>query len=183
LRGVIFHLADKDHRRAIADFDKAIELGVRRGIIFRARGDAHDALGHFLPAIGDYDWALGLNDKDGESYLGRCLARASRAGPGDTDEVNKAIGDCQVAGLHLPEAHPGPFFGRALGKLKLGELHNAMQDAGAALLANPKHAPSLFLRGIIHRRSGNESAAAADFLAATAIDPDVAAELRRRGVE
>jgi tetratricopeptide (TPR) repeat protein len=183
LRGALLHLVDRDHRRAIADFDKAIELGARRGIVFRVRGDAHDALGNYESAIDDYTRALGYNKNDGDAWIGRCVSRASRASTGLTSDLNWAIEDCNGAVGHVPESNPRLHFGLALARWKLRQIDEAVASARDALLRDPRHAPSLYLRGIIHRQASNESAAAADFLAATAIDPTVSEELRRRGVE
>jgi hypothetical protein len=71
---------------------------------------------------------------------------------------------------------------RGFVRLKSGELSSAIADYDAALQINPKHASSLYGRGIAKVRSGNSAGGNGDIAAAKLIQPDIADEFANYGV-
>jgi len=64
----------------------------------------------------------------------------------------------------------------------MGQTKNAIADYDAALRINPKHASSLYGRGLAKRRSGNVSGGDGDIAAAKLIQPDIADEFASYGL-
>ncbi|HEY2154471.1 MAG TPA: tetratricopeptide repeat protein [Isosphaeraceae bacterium] len=92
-------LALDDFRRAIADFDRALDPRQGRGIsflgplssrypeLYRARSEAHRRLGDLDGAVADLDAALGLDPDDAEARVRRGRLHAARR------DFNRAIAD------------------------------------------------------------------------------------------
>ena len=71
---------------------------------------------------------------------------------------------------------------RGFVKLKMAQPSNAIADYDAALRINPKHASSLYGRGIAKLRIGNTVAGNGDISAAKLSQSDIAEEFARYGV-
>ena len=72
---------------------------------------------------------------------------------------------------------------RGLVYLKLGQLDNAIADYDAALRLDAKLAGSLHGRGMARLKKGDAAGGNADITAAKAINPDVAKDFARYGVQ
>ena len=69
-RGLAY--ADKeDYDRAIADYDKALELDPKDATAYNNRGFTYDKKGDYDKAIADYNKALELDPKDATAYNNR----------------------------------------------------------------------------------------------------------------
>jgi tetratricopeptide (TPR) repeat protein len=67
--------AHQNHKEAIADFDKAIEINPKFAKAFCFRGSAKYLSGDVKGAIADFDNAIKLDSKDNLSYYRRGLAK------------------------------------------------------------------------------------------------------------
>jgi hypothetical protein len=67
--------------------------------------------------------------------------------------------------------------------LKIGQWDSAIQDYSSALQHEPRLASSLYGRGLAKRKKGDAAAGKADMTAATAIDPNIASDFARYGVQ
>ena len=76
-----------DYERAIADYDKAIELDPKDAAAYYNRGLAYADKGEYERAIADYDKAIELDPKDANPYYGRGLIYKGQG------EKEKAIAD------------------------------------------------------------------------------------------
>ena len=65
----------------------------------------------------------------------------------------------------------------------MGSLDKAIADYDAALRIRPKHANSLYGRGVAKRQKGDEAGGEADFAEAQAIRPSIVDEMSRYGVK
>ena len=68
------YLGKKDYDRAIADYNKAIELEPKLAAAYANRGLAYGAKGDIDGAIADLDKAIDLNPKLAHAYANRGLA-------------------------------------------------------------------------------------------------------------
>ncbi|MEO0033440.1 MAG: hypothetical protein RIS94_3198, partial [Pseudomonadota bacterium] len=104
----------------------------------------------------------------GELLNTRCWARALA-----NIALDQALADCSTA-IRRDGPRGAYLDSRGLVRVRRGDWTGAIADYDAAIAANPKAAPSLFMRGWAKRASGAAEAGAADMAAARAIDPDVA---------
>jgi len=76
-----------DHDKAIADYNKAIELDPKYAKAYNDRGNAYVQKGGHDKAIADYSKAIELNPKDDDAYTGRAWSyfKAGKAAQGLPD--------------------------------------------------------------------------------------------------
>ncbi len=177
-RGAL-HLSVKEDAKARADFDAARRQAPNdHQIVLRIAGvySAHDA---FEPALQEYDrWlAARPNDPEVAGVLNeRCWLRA-RLGK----QLEAALADCDLA-LKRGGKNSAFMDSRGLVLLRLGRFGEAIRQYDAAIKAQPKHAWSLYGRGLAKLRAGDKAGGDADIAAALAIDRGVADEARRMGL-
>jgi tetratricopeptide (TPR) repeat protein len=75
------------------------------------------------------------------------------------------------------------FDSRGFTYLKIGEWDSAIQDYSSALQHDPRLASALYGRGLAKRKKGDTAGGRADMAAATAIDPNIAGDFARYGVQ
>ena len=68
---VLFIADISEYVRAIADYDKAIELNPDLAVTYCTRGFAYHRKGEYARAILDYDKAIALDPDDAEAYCNR----------------------------------------------------------------------------------------------------------------
>jgi len=162
---------------ALADCDKAVGLKDKPiADFFVHRAQAYAGTGRYEEAIHDYDTALDLDPKTFRGRLYRCQARAMWG-----RELDRAWNDCAA---YLNQSGGDVLSHEALALVELRSTHyaGATSEADKALAIFAKRAPSLYLRGLAKRRSGDEAGGAADIAAAKAIDAGIADEYAKYGV-
>ena len=107
----------------------------------------------------------------------RCWLRARM-----NRDLDKALADCNLA-IGRAGLHPTVLDSRALVKLRQGRLKEALADYDAALRPGVTSPWSLYARGITRARLGDAARGDADRKAALKIDPEVAVDARRLGLE
>ncbi len=163
-----------DFERAIADFDRVIELKpdyadgfYNRAIAWSARGDAERA-------IADYSAAIRLQPDHARAYNNR----------GDlldkTGEFERAIADYGKAIRLKPDYVPA-FYNRGNAWLHKRDLDHAIADYGSAIRIDPGFADAFVARGIAWSGKGDPDRAIADFDKAIRLDPDRALAFNGRG--
>jgi tetratricopeptide (TPR) repeat protein len=153
--------------RAIADYNKAIELDPRYAAAYNNRGYVYRQKGELDRAIADYSKAIELDPNDFRAYNNRGHAYRQKG------ELDRAITDFNKTIALLPKEVYG-WRGRALSRALASDLHGAMADISEALRLAPQDARTLYIRGILLERRGNPSDAAQAFTAArTAVQNDV----------
>lgn len=115
-----------DNRRAIADFNEAIQLNPNRASLYRDRAQAYRQSGELGPAIADYDEAIALDPKPAAPYHQRGLALAAK---GDLD---RAIFSYSTA-VRLDPSDAQARLDRGLAFLARGQVDDARADFEAAL--------------------------------------------------
>ena len=76
-----------EYGKAIADYNKAIELDPNHASAYYNRGCAYGEIGAYDKAVADYNKAIELNPNDSWAYYNRGLAHSKRG------EVSKAVSD------------------------------------------------------------------------------------------
>ena len=95
--------------------------------------------------------------------------------------MQQALADCNES-LHLDGNDPDALASRGFTYLKLGQLADAIVNYDAALKVAPRHASSLYGRGVVKLRQGDVERGNADIATATAIQADIADQFARYGV-
>jgi tetratricopeptide (TPR) repeat protein len=164
-RGVAYWRLDQ-FERAIADYDRCLELNPRHVDAYVNRGNSRAFLKQFDAAIRDYVVASTLDPSHPLVYTNLGNAHWEKG-----DVVN-ALNLYEVAARVAPnEVLPHFQRGRLLMHLKRYE--EAIADFDRILQIDGRHAPALYQRGVSWQRRGNDVRAAADFAAARAIDPTI----------
>jgi tetratricopeptide (TPR) repeat protein len=206
-RGIAWHDAG-DFDRAIADFDRAIQLNPEHADAFYNRGVAWSAKGDAERAVADYSAAIALQpshvralnnrgdlfDRRGE--FDRAIADYSSAIRLKPDYVlalynranawthkrdfDRAIADYSKA-IRLDPTLAGAFVGRGMARAAKGDTDRAIADYGKAIRLDPGFALAFHSRGSAWRAKGDLDRAVADYDAAIRLRPDDAPALSGRG--
>jgi tetratricopeptide (TPR) repeat protein len=86
-QGIAYRNKD-EHDRAIADYNKAIEIDPKLAAAYRSRGNAYADKGEYDRAIMDYTKAIEIDPKYASAYDNRCDAYLHKG------EYDRAIVDC-----------------------------------------------------------------------------------------
>jgi tetratricopeptide (TPR) repeat protein len=141
----------------------------RRGLRYSDNGD-------FKHAIGDFTRVISLAPKNADAYSNRCWARLVA-----DDQLQNAISDCSES-LRIRPDDAETLNNRGLLYLKTNKLDEAIADFTAAIKLNANFASAIFGRGLAKSKSDSVGAQG-DMATATELDPDIAQELARYGVE
>ena len=206
------HLARRERELALADLDTALRLdpGLSdarlQRVSLHARGERELALDDLsaldrslapqsqmrlamanvytdlgLGAQALAQWNLWIAAHPNElmlerGYDGRCLARVE-LGVG----LDKALDDCNEA-LAADSKNPAYASHRGWLWLRQGKLDKALADFDHALAGKSNLASALYGRGEVHLRLGQAALGEADLGEARQAQPDIDAEIRRRGL-
>ena len=172
-------LTRHDKAAAIADLDVADHAAAPQEGLRLSMGYAYlgaDAPSQSIRQYGLWIDAHGQDFNLGQAYLARCWARAVSG-----QELEQGLSDCNKALHRISDKSPG-LASRGLIYLRLGKYQRAISDYSDALKERPKNAWALYGRGIAESQLKNTPAAEADFKAATALAPHIAAEFTNRGI-
>ena len=136
-----------------------------------------------LARAGDRDGALALLDEAIRTRPGNANLLNSRCwikGLLDTG-LDTALKDC-TRSIELAETSLAALDSRALSYFRLKRYDDALADLTAVLDQQPDLASSLFLRGVVRMRMGEQAAANADLAAVAVMAPLLAAERKRFGI-
>jgi Tfp pilus assembly protein PilF len=152
-----------DPGRAIADYNKAIELNPKFAGSYYNRGNAWHTKGDQDRAIADLSKAIELNPKFAGSYYIRGLAWHTK---GDQD---RAIADLSKA-IDLNPKSAGSYYNRGHAWRAKGDQDRAIADYSKAIELNPKLASAYYNRGLAFKATGRREASIADFRRALSED-------------
>lgn len=164
-----------DKQKALAAYDRAIELDPEDADSYNNRGLLRAELGDPAGARADYDRAIEFSPQDSAAYNNRGLLRAEQG-----DSVG-ALADYTRA-IELNPEDADPSYNRGLTHHDGGDLHEALADFDRAIALNPAYADAYHNRGILRRDMGNVRGALADFRRAIELAPQNATSYYDRGV-
>jgi Flp pilus assembly protein TadD len=142
--------------RAIADYDRAIELEPDYALAYNNRGVAYDDKGEVDRAIADYDRAIELKPDYAAAYNNRGVAYIHKG------EVDRAIADFDRA-IELEPDYALAYYNRGVAYLLKGEVDRAIADFDRAIELKPDYAEAYYNRGGAYKMQGNKGQARADF--------------------
>jgi tetratricopeptide (TPR) repeat protein len=167
--------AKGDLDRAIADYNKAIEIDLRyahaynnRGIIYKDRGDLDRAMA-------DYNRAIDINPQYALAYNNRGIAYKAK---GDND---RAMADYNRA-IDIDPQYALAYTNRGIIYKDRGDLDRAISDYTRAIDLDPKQAVAYNSRGLAYRAKGDSDRAISDYTRAIDLDPKQAVAYNNRGI-
>lgn len=165
-----------DAAAAIPLLDRAIAIDKDDPLAFYNRGYAHFALKQYDQALADYGTAIDLDRTMGLAYNNRALTRVilNRDLKGALDDSDEAL-KLMPINLDVRETRGFIF-------LKLNEPAQALVNYDEALTLDPNRPLALYGRGLARLRLG-DAGGKSDEEAATTINPEVAGEFTRYGLQ
>jgi tetratricopeptide (TPR) repeat protein len=137
------YLGKSDFDRAIADFSQAIQLKPDDSFALRSRGYAYSQKHDFDRASADYTQAIALEPKDASLFAARCRANALKA---SVLFLTNGLKDA---------------------------LTSAIADCSRAIQLDPNSADAFYVRGLLERVLGDQTAGDQDIARAKSIDPNI----------
>jgi len=176
LRATAYHaLGEAD--AALDDYNRSIRLSpfyalafLDRGILLSTYKQQYDL------ALMDFDRAIALAPKLSAAYTNRCRVRGIVG-----RDLEGALADCDTAISQTPTA-AGPRETRGFVDLRMGNADAALADYDAALGLASDRPLALYGRALAFKMKGDIAKADADRGAATALDPAVAQQFSRYGL-
>lgn len=165
-RGVLLASRKRAFSRAIADFDKVLDLQPDNVDALILRGDSYSQLTQAGRALADLNRAVANAPDNPQAFLYRGLAQGRRG------EDKLALADYDRA-LFLEPQYVDALVNRAAVHASLGRAVNAIGDLDAALAIWPTNPVALYNRGYAHFAQRAYDKAIADYDAAIAVDPSL----------
>lgn len=163
VRGLIWH-SRGELDKAIADFDKAIQIDPTFAVAYGNRGMAWGDKGDNDKAIADYTEAIRLDGTVSAAYYGRgCIWHSM-------GQYDKAIADYTQT-IRIDRNDASAFYNRSLAWKRKGESGKALGDVNEAIRLDPKHVGAYCSRGRALQGMGEYEKAIADYTQARRLDP------------
>ena len=160
--------------KALADYDKAIELGYQSPNAFASRGMFHASLRNFEKAIADYSLAIEKDPKDDATYLNRASVYMT------SGKVDEAIQDYTRA-VELKPLNAVLYQQRAVAHKIAGKLDEAIRDYDKAIELAPTDIMAWMGRGFVRFQQGDHATAVKDFTKVIELSPETAVAYNNRG--
>ncbi|MEZ6089166.1 MAG: tetratricopeptide repeat protein [Pirellulaceae bacterium] len=167
-----------ENEKALADYDRAIELGYAEPHAFSSRGLFHAAMGNFSEAIADYTTAIEKQKKAGDDdespYLNRAAVYVTQKKP------DLAIADYNAA-IQLKPRNASIHQQRAVAYKMAGRFEEAILDFERAVELQPTNTAAWMGRGFLWFQLDEHQKAIADFSRVIELEPNTAAAYNNRG--
>ena len=165
-----------EQRRAISDYNRAVEINPNYSEAYNNRGIAYGKLGDQRQAIPDFDRAIAIDPKSAEVYNNRGVTYDKLG------DHRRAIADYDRAVEINPE-YPEAYNNRGGAYGALGDQRRAIADYDRAIGLSPKQAEIYYNRGIAYGKLGHDSKEIEDMKTAARFDSEEAKKfLRSRGI-
>ena len=163
-----------DYQGAIADYDKAIQLGPQFADAYYNRGNARSALGDYQGAVADCDKAIQLDPRSADAYYNRGNARSALG------DYEGAVADYDKAIEFNPQSADA-YYNRGNARNALGDYEGAVADYDKAIQLDPQFADAYYNRGNAGNAFGDYQGAVADYDKAIQLRPQFADAYYNRG--
>jgi tetratricopeptide (TPR) repeat protein len=150
-------------KKALEDYETAIELDPKRWRAIHNRGVSRALLGEFDAALADFDQALELKPDYANAWFNR--AEVHR----ETGKPREALNDYEQL-LVLRPQDAAAYVGRGRCHAKLGNPIQAFADFSSALGLSPQFADGYVFRGEVNAQLGEWEKAAADLRTSIKLD-------------
>ena len=141
-RGAVYHNRGQ-LIKAIAEYNKAIEINPKYAPVFNNRGFAHIGKGEYDQAISDFNKAIEINPKFAMAYNNRGYAYGVKG------EYDQAISDSNKA-IELNPKLAMAYNNRGLAYLNKDQHDQAISDCNKALEVNPRDAMAYNIRAVAY---------------------------------
>jgi tetratricopeptide (TPR) repeat protein len=165
-RGILLATRERAYARAIADFDKVLQLEPNNVDALTRRGDAYGQLGDFGHAIGDLDRAVQLAPDDVEPYIYRGLVNHRRG------KNQLAVADFDTV-LKLDPRNVFALRDRGGLYAVNGQPDLAIRDLDAAIALQANDPLSFYNRGYAYFTKRDYKMAILDYGTAIELDPNM----------
>jgi tetratricopeptide (TPR) repeat protein len=159
----IAHMSLGSYDSAIADFGRAIEVGLNDASVYINRGVARQRRGDLPGAVEDYSRAIELDATSARAYDNRANALA------ELGELDASIADSNEA-LRISPKYPEAFNNRGVTWRLKGDFEQAIADYTQAIEYYPHYAAAYANRGYARKQLGQLADAVADYTQAIALD-------------
>lgn len=159
------HVLKKDFKKAIAAYDRAVDLNPSAAGLRHDRGITYATMGAYDKALEDLSRAIEIDPLYKLAYFYRANAYA------DTGRFDQAIVDYTKV-IELDPAYVDAYLNR--GSLLFSEkqrTQDALADFSAAIGLDNRNADAYYNRGVIYASSGEHERALGDFTIAYLLDP------------
>ena len=151
--------------QALADFNKAIQLGKNDFKAFANRGAVYSDLGQYDKAVIDYKKATSLNADNPELLASYGFALLQI---GDFNGTIKTLNES----LAIQNFNPEAYSNRGTAKFNLGDFKGAITDYEISSAQDPSYVNAHFNRGLANINTGDFESAISDFNKAVKINPN-----------
>jgi tetratricopeptide (TPR) repeat protein len=163
-----------EREKALADFDKAIQLGYREAHAFSSRGLFYAATSDFEKAVADFTTAIENGGNDSVAYINRAAAYMSLG------KYEEAITDYGKILESAPDS--GAIYQqRAIAKKLIGKLDESIADFDKSIEINKENIPAFMGRGFVYFQKAQYEAAIQDFTRVIELNPKAAVAYNNRG--
>jgi len=138
-----------NHKQAIGDLEKAIEIKPRYAEAYNNRGFSYNALGNYKQAIEDYNKAIEIKPRYAEAYNNRGLAYNALG------NYKQAIEDYNKA-IEIKPDHAIVHYNRGNAYRDLGNFKQAIEDFGRAIEIKPDLPVAYYNRGATYIMQDNK---------------------------
>ncbi len=163
-----------ENELALADFNKAIELGYDAAHAYSSRGLFHAAVGEYEAAIADYAKAIEKDTKDEVPLVNRASVLMSMG------KYEEAAEDYTQA-ISLNDKNAVYYQQRAIANKLLGNVDRAIADYDKAIAIEPSNVAAWMGRGFIKFQMGKSQDAIDDFSKVIELAPGTAVAFNNRG--
>lgn len=172
-RGLLLATRKREFGRAIADFDRVLDLQPDKVEALILRADAYRQMGNIAPALADLDKAIALEPTNQRAYFFRGLLNSRRG------EKLLALADYDKAILYYPR-YADALVSRSAIHAADGRIDMALIDLDAAIAVQSDNPIAFYNRGYAHFAKKQYGPALADYDAAIALDPKMGAAYGNR---
>ncbi|TAE99500.1 MAG: tetratricopeptide repeat protein [Oscillatoriales cyanobacterium] len=173
-QGLLYDFAEQ-YAKAIASYDKALEIKPDKHEAWNNRGNALGNLGRLEDAIASYDKALEIKPDLHEAWYNRGIAL------GNLGRLSEAIASYDKALEIKPDKHEA-WYNRGIALGNLGLLEDAIASYDKALEIKPDKDEAWYNRGIALGNLGRLEDAIASYDKALEIKPDKDEAWNNRGI-
>ena len=173
IQGAILRRQGKLHK-AMAAFDRAIQLKPDYTEAFNNRGNVLRDLGRIQEALSDYNSAIHYNPDYPEAYNNRGNVL------NDLGRIIEALNDYNKA-IQLKPDYVEAFYNRGNALKHLGRIQEALNDYNKAIQLKPDYAVAYNSRGVSLRDLGRVQEALVDYNMAIQLKLDLAEAYNNRG--
>jgi tetratricopeptide (TPR) repeat protein len=165
-RGFSYYTKD-NLDKAIANFNKAIELNPQIAEAYLYRGLTYTKRNELDKAIEDYNKAIEISPKNEEAYYVRGLAYAGKR------DAERALSDYSKA-IALNPKYVQAYLNRSIIYLSKGDFEKVFSDIDKVMGVNAGVPAAYYIRGMAHANENDAQKAIADYDEAIRLNPGYA---------